>query len=101
MKQFLLKFSPVYKFIIFGDSMSPILCDGQFVLVNRLSYFLTKPKVGDIVAFRDPRNKKILIKRITDFKNGKYFVSGDNKKHSTDSRNFGMIARREIVGKVF
>ena len=30
-----------------------------------------------------------------------YFVSGDNRPHSSDSRSWGPIKREEIVGKVF
>lgn len=30
----------------------------------------------------------------------RYFVVGDNRPHSTDSRAFGPISRRQIVGKV-
>ena len=80
--------------------MSPTLAPGQMILVNRLSYLFAKPQKGDIIAVTDPRDKKILIKRITQVKLDKYFVEGDNKKHSTDSRVFGMIGKQDIVGKV-
>ena len=30
----------------------------------------------------------------------RYFVMGDNRAHSTDSREFGPIAPRDVVGKV-
>lgn len=80
--------------------MTPILEPGQIVLVNRFSYLFAKPKKGDIVALKDPRDKKVLIKRITEIAGNTYFVEGDNKKHSTDSRVFGMIRKQEIIGKV-
>ena len=32
---------------------------------------------------------------------GYYFVSGDNRPHSLDSREFGVIPRGDIVGKAF
>jgi len=32
---------------------------------------------------------------------GTYFVSGDNRPHSIDSRNFGLVEKRNIEGKVF
>lgn len=32
---------------------------------------------------------------------GKYFVSGDNRGHSSDSREFGPIAKEDFIGKAF
>ncbi len=80
--------------------MSPTFKSSDIVLVNRLSYIGKVPKVGDIVALKDPRDKKILIKRISKIKNNKYFVSGDNKSESTDSRAFGWVTKKDIIGKV-
>jgi len=80
--------------------MLPVLKNGQTVLVNRLSYLLSKPKINDIVAMHDPRDDKVLIKRITKIEDKSYFVQGDNKNASTDSRVFGMIRRSAIIGKV-
>ena len=48
----------------------------------------------------DPRDDKVLIKRITKIEDKSYFVQGDNKNASTDSRVFGMIRRSAIIGKV-
>ena len=80
--------------------MEPTFCSGDIVLVNRLAYVFRSPTVGEIVAVKDPRDKKVLIKRIAKVTQGKYFVVGDNKEHSTDSREFGMIERSDIIGKV-
>lgn len=74
--------------------MLPTLKPGTDVLV--FCWFYT-PKVGDIVAFK--KDEKEMIKRIQKIK-GKIFVSGDNTKESTDSRNFGWIKREDIIGKV-
>lgn len=80
--------------------MVPAIEEDDRVLLNRLSYLFTSPQVNDIVAFRDPRDGKVLIKRITKIEGKRYFVQGDNKNSSTDSRIFGMIDRRDIIGKV-
>ncbi len=80
--------------------MSPTIQSGQIVLANRLSYLLKLPAIQDVVALKDPRDGKILIKRIVKIKNKKYFVMGDNKSESTDSRAFGWITKKDIIGKV-
>lgn len=49
-----------------GDSMKPFLKNGDVVLVNRLVYNASKPKRGDIVAFKPNGNENThySIKRI-------------------------------------
>jgi nickel-type superoxide dismutase maturation protease len=93
-------FLPIYKYHIIGASMFPTYKDGDSVLVNRFSYIFHSPKRGDIVAVKDPRDSKTLIKRIEKIDGNKFFVIGDNKMHSTDSREFGMIGKQNIIGKV-
>jgi len=78
--------------------MSPTLKDDQIILVNRLAYLFEEPHEKDIIAARI--NGKVLIKRITKIKDKKFFLSGDNKDDSFDSRKFGMIAKKDIIGKV-
>ena len=80
--------------------MVPTLAEGQTVLVNRLTYLFGRPKENDLVALKDPRDGKVLIKRIIRKEGKCYFVQGDNKNHSTDSRVFGMIRQRDIIGKI-
>lgn len=80
--------------------MEPTLKPGGSVLVSALPYLFASPKTGDIVACRDPDSKKVLIKRITKIENNRYFLEGDNKTESTDSRNFGWLDKETIIGKV-
>ena len=48
-----------------GFSMRPTLEDGEFVLVNKLSYYLGDVQRGDIIVFHYPRNPdEELIKRV-------------------------------------
>jgi len=86
------------KFKVIGHSMEPVIKSGEVVLVSSIFYWFKNPKIGDIVALKD--TGKILIKRITDISEGKYFLEGDNRKDSLDSRKFGLIAKQKILGKV-
>jgi nickel-type superoxide dismutase maturation protease len=99
-KNFVLRFSPYFKYKIVGSSMSPSIGNGQIILVNRLAYLFNTPQKRDIIALHDPRGGKILIKRITKINRTKYFVMGDNESASTDSRVFGWIEKKAIIGKV-
>lgn len=49
-----------------GDSMSPLLKNGDVVLVDRLIYNATKPKRGDVIVFKPGgvENAHYLIKRV-------------------------------------
>lgn len=80
--------------------MTPTYSSGTRILVNRLFYLFTPLKKGDIIVFRSPRDKMILIKRVERIHKEKIFVLGDNKRESIDSRVFGMITKKDIIGKV-
>ena len=80
--------------------MSPTLKPGDTVLASPLPYLFIRPKVNDLIICLDPRDTRILVKRIIKIESNKFFVSGDNPKESTDSRTFGPIGRRDIMGKV-
>lgn len=88
---------PLLKFKIEGKSMLPTFKSGDVILVNRFSYLFSKPKVGDVIVLK---KKKFIIKRITKINKNRLFIKGENKKESTDSRNFGWVDRKEIIGKV-
>lgn len=89
------------RFIISGHSMEPTLRANDSVLVSSLPYLFTAPKVNDIVICNDPQTKTMLLKRIKKIQSGSlYFVTGDNLDDSHDSRKFGMLERKDIIGKV-
>lgn len=47
-----------------GASMEEELAHNQKVLVNRTSYFLFAPKIGDVVVFKQGNNDHLYIKRV-------------------------------------
>lgn len=56
--------SLVGRYRIDGSSMNPTLIDGEYLLINNVSYFLDEPKRGDIIVFKHPNNDLNLIKRV-------------------------------------
>lgn len=86
------------KFRIYGHSMAPVLNENDLVLISYIPFLFKKPKVNDVVAIS--YNGKILIKRIKEKREKKYFVNGDNMTDSLDSRNFGFISSKQILGKL-
>ena len=68
-----------------GDSMSPIIKNGDIVLVNRILYDASTPKRGDVIVFKPNGNEMLhsYIKRIialpgetVKIEEGKIFVNG-------------------------
>jgi len=90
-------------FKIEDRSMEPTLKPGDYAIVNKLAYIFSKPSKDDIIVFKHPKEKnKFIIKRIyLATTNDEYFVVGDNKDYSSDSRHFGAIKKNLIVGKLF
>ncbi len=75
--------------------MLPTLKPGQ----NLISFnWFVKPKNKDIVIIK--MEGKMMVKRINKINSHSFFIQGDNKKGSTDSRSFGWIKRDQIIGKV-
>jgi nickel-type superoxide dismutase maturation protease len=83
--------------VVEGDSMRPTLVPGDRLLVARTG----RVRRGDVVALRDPRDvSRLLVKRVTSIIGSELEVHGDNDQASTDSRIFGPLAHRDVVGKV-
>lgn len=52
------------RYRIEGSSMNPTLADGQYLLINNLSYYLSDPQRGEIIVFHHPTSELNLIKRV-------------------------------------
>ncbi|MBI4692327.1 MAG: signal peptidase I [Candidatus Terrybacteria bacterium] len=101
-------------FIVSGASMEPTFDNGDYLIIDELSYNLRKPQKGEVVVFRYPLDpSKFFIKRIAGLPeetmeiNGRkitlaeneYFVLGDNRSASSDSRIWGPVPENLIVGR--
>lgn len=112
----------IKRFRVVGDSMEPMLLDGQIVWASVWAYKYNQPKLGDVIVFRDPgQPSKVLIKEVvgkpgddvyvdSDHRGGprswhliegQYFVAGRNSHNSRDSRDFGPITSHLLIGKVW
>lgn len=132
-------------FIVSGASMEETFQNGEYLIVDQVTYRFEEPNRGDVIIFRYPRDpSKFFIKRviglpgdeisiegnIVTIKNeshpegavldepyvhemkpntyleetlgdGEYFVMGDNRDQSSDSRVWGVLQERNIVGRAF
>ena len=85
-----------------GESMLPSLVPGDWVVADRGASRNYRPRAGDVVLARDPRNReRLLVKRVdhVDLHN-QVWLAGDNPAASTDSRVFGAVPPDAVVGRV-
>ena len=77
-----------------GPSMLPTYLSGQRLTAVRP----WRPiRVGDVVVARDPRNQtRWVVKRCVARTRSMLDLRGDNPTMSTDSREFGLVARRDV-----
>ena len=74
--------------------MLPTLVPGERVTAL---WRLRPLRSGDIVVVRSPRDSRVwLIKRCQLTTRGRVALVGDNPDYSTDSREFGDLARRSV-----
>jgi nickel-type superoxide dismutase maturation protease len=79
-----------------GASMRPTLEPGDRLLV--LAW--RRVRAGDLVALADPRDSaRTLVKRVGQVDDANLTVLGDDPAASTDSRSFGPVPRRTVLGR--
>ena len=132
-------------FMVKGQSMIPSFHEGDYLIIDQISYRLREPKRGEVIVFRFPDSpSQRFIKRIiglpgeeievkdgqvTIYQNSEsiildesdylpysletmgnlreslgeneYFVLGDNRTVSSDSRRWGAVPEKNIIGRVF
>ena len=143
---FLIRTYLIQPFLVRGASMEPNFHDGNYLIVDEISYRFRKPKRGEVVVFRYPKDpKQYFIKRIVglpgekieikdkkvfvfnsqnpegveikedylqsaditrgnlsvSLKDNEYFVMGDNRPFSSDSRYWGALPVNMIVGRAW
>jgi signal peptidase I len=137
----------VQPFFVRGASMEPNFYDGEYLVIDELSYYLRDVKRGEVIVFRFPNNRsQFFIKRVIglpgetmriseggvimkneDFPQGvlldesqylsesvrtggqstfelgegEFFVLGDNRMASSDSRSWGVLTKEDIVGRAW
>lgn len=89
---------PFSRYKVYGHSMLPALKFGQDILCFNWAYLFSQPKVGDVVVINHQGRE--IVKRVQMSSDRGTFVLGDNHNESMDSRNFGPVKNRDILGKV-
>jgi len=130
-------------FFVRGQSMDPNFENGDYLIIDEITYRFRGPERGEVIVFKypeDPSNR--FIKRViglpgetVEIKDGnitiynesgtylldekylssdlitsgdieitleknQYFVMGDNRPYSFDSRRFGPLSEEYIIGRV-
>ena len=80
--------------------MQPTLEPGDRVLVRQLGQ-KTTPSLGSVVVTWHPQRSKLrLIKRLKSVEETGLWLLGDNPAESTDSRQWGAVPMKLLIGEV-
>ena len=80
-----------------GDSMLPAFRPGDRLLIGPPAWV----RGGTVVAVEDPRSPgRLMVKRVHAVGPTWVDVRGDNPQASTDSRQFGLLPRSGLTGRV-
>ncbi|MFE2943218.1 nickel-type superoxide dismutase maturation protease [Streptomyces sp. NPDC059255] len=80
-----------------GPSMYPTLRHGDQLLVR----YGAPVKAGDVAVLRHPLQQDLLIvKRLVEWRDGGWWVLGDNPGAEGDSRVFGTVPEELLLGRV-
>lgn len=146
-----IRYTLISPFQVNGSSMIPNLQNAEFLMVDKLSYYLHEPERGDVVVLVPPQDTELYyVKRIiglpgekVEFLDGQiiihnqehpegfklnepylsaenqktywpthenkiidvlpenYFVMGDNRRASNDSRAWGLLNKHNIEGRAW
>ncbi|HYB63372.1 MAG TPA: nickel-type superoxide dismutase maturation protease [Thermoplasmata archaeon] len=86
------------------ESMLPTLRPGDRLLVDTRAYRDREPRVGEVVVFVDPEEpSRWLVKRVSrvDLPGATIEVRGDASETARDSRRFGPVPTRSVVGRAY
>ena len=87
-------------FRVRGDSLWPDFREGDYVLAAGVPFPVKKIRAGDVIVFRQP-GYGTLIKRVQHvLEQGDVYEVRGSQIPSTDSRNFGPVAKGQVSGKV-
>ena len=99
----------VEPYMVEGSSMYPTLKHHERLIVDKLSYFFTNPKRGEIVIFRFPKDEsRDFIKRVIavggdtiEMKDGQVFVNGQALKedyiYKNDPKGHNLSSYRKTI----